>query len=278
MAATSETTRLLRMRPSLETAVFWFDVAGVLLVVTLAVGVLCTLAIVFLGIVKEGHWDEAREAAKVRIAELASEGERARAEVERAHADIATANSAIAEAHKQTAALEVQAAQAREGIAAADARAAQANEGAAEANARAIEAKLALEKYKEHRRLNDEEKAEIAQRVSGLKGVQFAIGHADVESLHLGIDAAHALVAGGMDWVDWPFLMNTTNLPHDGRTAAMIQLLGTVIRVYNPAQVATRDLIASALGGPKFEGTNVEGPDPSVPGFAVVLVMVGAKR
>jgi hypothetical protein len=84
-----------RMRPSLETAVHWYDLAGWILVAALMVGAVCTIVIVFMGIVKEGYWDQAREAAKVQIAQLESETAKAKAEVEKAHL-------AIAETVKQT--------------------------------------------------------------------------------------------------------------------------------------------------------------------------------
>jgi hypothetical protein len=78
-----------RMRPSLETAVHWFDAAGRLLVAALAIGMICTIIIVLMGIVKEGYWDEAREAAKLQIAELGAAAEKAKADVKKAHVEIA---------------------------------------------------------------------------------------------------------------------------------------------------------------------------------------------
>lgn len=195
----------------------------------------------------------------------------AKANVEKAHANIAAANKAIAEANEQ-------ADQARAAIAIADERAAQAHERAAEANARALEARLALEKYKAHRRLSAQEQAEIASKVGTLKGVRFAISAAGTEPLHFGIDVARALVAGGLEWIDWPLDGNVTNLPHDRRTVGSIQLLGTVVRTFNPDLVGARDTIAAALTAPQFEGTNVEPATPASPGFPAVLIMIGVKR
>lgn len=160
----------------------------------------------------------------------------------------------------------------------AKAEAAAAIERAAEANVRALEAALALEKYKEHRRLNPEEQAEIASKVKVLKRTQFAISADGTEALHFGIDVAHALVGGGLEWIDWPLPGNVTNLPHDQHTVGIVQLVGTVIRTFNPKLIGARDTIAAALSTPKFEGTNIEAVAPEIADFPAVLVIVGTKR
>jgi hypothetical protein len=115
----------LGMRPSLETAVRAFDLAGWILVSALVIGAICTVVIVFMGIVKEEYWDKAREVAKVQVAELESETAKAKADLEKAHVDIANTNKAIAEAQTT---------------------AAQAVAETAKANERTAELKLALER------------------------------------------------------------------------------------------------------------------------------------
>jgi hypothetical protein len=120
--------------PPLEVASRWFDRASIVLAISLLFGFGATVAIVWLGIVKEHHWDLLREAAAreisdargdagraneaagkahERAAALEAEAEKARAELGKANADIAKANAEIAEAKKQTATLEKETAQAR---------------------------------------------------------------------------------------------------------------------------------------------------------------------
>src|SRR5260370_22218949 len=50
-------------RPSLEVASKWFDRASIALALSLLVGFASTVVIIWLGIVKEHHWDLARERA-----------------------------------------------------------------------------------------------------------------------------------------------------------------------------------------------------------------------
>jgi hypothetical protein len=76
--------------PSLESASWWFDKAGMVLAGSLFIGFVCTVMIIWLGIVKEHHWDLAREAAQVRIAELNNETARLHAN------DLLTNNSLLA--------------------------------------------------------------------------------------------------------------------------------------------------------------------------------------
>ena len=77
--------------PSLDTAAWIFDRASFVLVGSLVLGVLATIAIVWMGIVKEHHWDLAREAAAKSIATLSLQGDQLRK-------DTAEANERAAEA------------------------------------------------------------------------------------------------------------------------------------------------------------------------------------
>src|ERR1700682_5708993 len=106
------------MWPSLATASHIFDWAGFVLIGALVVGAICTILIVWMGIVKEHHWDDEKSKSAERIA-----------------LNEMNTRRAIAESDK-----------AKEG-------AALANERAAEANARASEAQLALERFKAPRSL-----------------------------------------------------------------------------------------------------------------------------
>lgn len=70
VAAMSEIANHTGKEPwlSLETASWWFDKSSVVLAISLFVGFVCTVIIILTGIVKEHHWDIAREAANREIA------------------------------------------------------------------------------------------------------------------------------------------------------------------------------------------------------------------
>jgi hypothetical protein len=79
--------------PSLEWAAWWFDRAGFVLIGALVVGVATTAIIVWMGIVKEHHWDLARETAQLRIAQLDNETARLHAQ------NVLTSDSLLANVH-----------------------------------------------------------------------------------------------------------------------------------------------------------------------------------
>lgn len=88
--------------PSLADASHWFDRASDVLWVSLLFGFAATVAIVWLGNVKEHHWDLLREQASERIAALGLETARANAELEKAKAEIAIAQKETAIARLAT--------------------------------------------------------------------------------------------------------------------------------------------------------------------------------
>jgi hypothetical protein len=119
---------------SLEWASWIFDRASWLLFGSASLAAIATLAIVWMGIIKEEHWDKLRDEARretekaqaeaaraneaagkahERAAVLEAEAETARAELGKANAEIARAQTAISDAQKQTAVLEKEAAEAR---------------------------------------------------------------------------------------------------------------------------------------------------------------------
>ena len=126
--------------PPLEAASRWFDRASIVLALSLLFGFGATVIIVWLGIVKEHHWDLLREAAAREISDAKGEAGRANeaagkaheraaaleAEAENARAELGKANAEIADAKKQTATLEKQTADAKERTAALENEAAQA--------------------------------------------------------------------------------------------------------------------------------------------------------
>ncbi len=91
------------MWPSLKVASTLFDAASVALVASLAVGVAATALIVWMGYVKEHHWDALREASRERTELLATETARANAETARAHERIAASQVEISQANERAA-------------------------------------------------------------------------------------------------------------------------------------------------------------------------------
>jgi hypothetical protein len=89
--------------PSLETASWLFDRASFALIASLVVGAIATTLIVWMGIVKEHHWDLARDASNLRIAELNKDTAKISLEAESARADIANANERAALAEQKAA-------------------------------------------------------------------------------------------------------------------------------------------------------------------------------
>ena len=90
--------------PSLELASKWFDRASIVLSISLLFGFASTVVIVWLGIVKEHHWDLARDHAAERIVSLELETAKANEEISKANkvAALATqkANEAALELEK----------------------------------------------------------------------------------------------------------------------------------------------------------------------------------
>jgi hypothetical protein len=70
--------------PSLETASWLFDRASIVLAASLIFGAAATVAIVWMGIIKEHHWDLARERANEKIAVVNNETARLSVEAETA--------------------------------------------------------------------------------------------------------------------------------------------------------------------------------------------------
>jgi hypothetical protein len=84
--------------PSLEVASRIADIANLSFIGSLVVGVISTVAIVWMATVKESHWDIARQQSAERIAELNRETARLSAETEASRAAIAEANARALEA------------------------------------------------------------------------------------------------------------------------------------------------------------------------------------
>ena len=85
--------------PSLETASWLSDRAGWVLAVSLLFGFAATVLIIWMGAVKEHHWDLLRENAQTEISKLNVQSEQLRADAEASKAEIAKANESAAEAN-----------------------------------------------------------------------------------------------------------------------------------------------------------------------------------
>jgi hypothetical protein len=83
------------MWPPLETASRIYDIANIFLILGAAVGIASTCVIVWMGNVKESHWDEARDHARERIVQLETQQKLATAEIEDAKARALEAQVAL---------------------------------------------------------------------------------------------------------------------------------------------------------------------------------------
>lgn len=90
----------MRMWPSLESATRAYDIAGIVFLISLVVGVLATGIILWMGSVKESHWEQEKRDSSERIS--ANEAKTARA-----IADSDIAKKASDEANERSAALEL---------------------------------------------------------------------------------------------------------------------------------------------------------------------------
>lgn len=88
--------------PSLEWASWIFDRASVALIISSLIGLLATIAIVWMGIVKEHHWNILRQESNERVAGLEAETAKAKAELGKANAEIARATEGTAQARLET--------------------------------------------------------------------------------------------------------------------------------------------------------------------------------
>ncbi len=89
--------------PPLDTASKWFDRASFVLAFTLLVGFSATVVIIWMGIVKEHHWDLLREQSVEKVAALELE--------------TAKANESAAKANERTALAEIRLEETRKGVA-----------------------------------------------------------------------------------------------------------------------------------------------------------------
>ena len=86
----------MRMWPSESTATLIFNVASLVFVGSLAVGVVATVAVIWMGNVKEEYWESDRRTSKEKIAELDTQAEQLRKDTAEANAQAAKAQLELA--------------------------------------------------------------------------------------------------------------------------------------------------------------------------------------
>jgi hypothetical protein len=162
--------------PSLEAASRIFDLSSFALIGGLVVGAIATVLIVWMGIVKEQHWDVLREHSNEKVASLELETAKANVEVGKAQVEIAKAHEGIADA----------------------------NARAAQAEARALELQLALEKLRAPRLLSVEQRSRISDKLRRYVGLRFdTAAPQSAEALSLLIQIEDTLSAAGWTQVAW---------------------------------------------------------------------------
>ena len=127
--------------PPLETASWLFDRSSFVLIASLAFGAIATFLIVWMGIVKERHWDVLREHSNEKIAQLNNETAGLKAVAEKLKAESEASLARVAEA-----------------------------------NASALKAQADLERFKSPRVINNEMAFEFVRKFIKFKGRSIAFG------------------------------------------------------------------------------------------------------
>ncbi len=243
--------------PSLDLASQWFDRASIGLSISLAIGLACTVVIVWLGIVKEHHWDLLRERANEKIATV--------------ELDAAKSNAEAAKAHERIAELSTQAEALRKDT--------------AEANARASEAQLALERFKAPRLMSAEQEVRIRSKVRPFSGTPFDLSviPGDPEAVNFALQIAVVLEAEKWSWVEFnhpngPF-MQVLNVPGKpnvgliGSWAVVIQTHAEQADRLGPAAQA----LAAALDAEGFIAAAAGKPPAAIPNTDTMHIIIGKK-
>ena len=237
------------MWPSLSVANHIADIANILFIGSLVVGVVSTVLIVWMANAKEGYWERARQDSDERIARLNKGAARLSTEAETARAEIAKAN-----------------------------------QGAAEANVRALEAKVELEKFPATRSLGIMQKADVAAVIKPFAGQVFdiAIPPGDSEAAVFLNDIEAALKDGGWLQVAWQdktptALMYTRDAyPSVGTTVALGIHVGM-----NPDKVAdfwdAAAALAAALNSEGLPALAERETVKSAANDSVIHILIGKK-
>lgn len=241
--------------PSLDTASRIFDLSSIALAIGACVVFVSTALIVCLGIVKEHHWDVLREEHREKITLLATKSEKARADVEKAHAEIANANKAIEEARADTA---------------------KALAETAKSNERSAELKLALEREiaaRQPRQISPEQHVKLVAALSTIVGkgkLTVTWKMHDEESERFARQLLGVLIEAGFDAID-----------AEGSLSFGPGAMGQAILVREPEKFEGRSWIGSVqeilndVLGLRFGAGKM---DPSFgPTYNDIVIAIGAK-
>lgn len=235
------------MWPPLELATRISDVSSITFFISLVVGLVSTGLIIWMGYVKEHHWDALREQARVKTAVVESETVKAHAEIEKSRA----------------------------AIAAADARAAKAHAEAERAKAEAAKASLELAKFKAPRTLSAEQQGRLAAAIRPWAGQQVSFSvTGEPEALTLMQVLRRALSSAG--WV--PIASQTGDIEMDG--AGVVAATGVEIQV---APVSAKGTKAAGGANALARWLAVEGiaaqatSNPQLKSADAINVLVGKK-
>ncbi len=241
--------------PPLAAASRIFDVSSFVLTGSLIVGAVATICIVWMGIVKEHHWDALRERSQNAIASL--------------NAQTAEAKSETARANEKISELAVQADQLRKDT--------------AEANARTKEAELALVRFRAPRLGPDQREEKLTaltDQIKSFAGTKFDVGHGleDREQWNFLWYLEPAISKAGWMHVDWDggVKFKKNSWPGDhwyGRAA----VLNVSIEVHNDGLKPAAVALADALNSIGIEATLGDLNNSST-NYDAIHLLVGPKR
>ena len=178
----------------------------------------------------------------------------------------------LANSKERTAALEKLSGEAKIAIAAA-------NERAGEAEQKAAEAKLALQKFKEPRRLSSEQHAVLVKKLKQFAGTEYDLAAKDSEPLDFALDIERALRDAGWTIRSWTDGGIFTNLPGRDFVVGHVVLDGVDVQMRDPSLSSVRDAFVNALEISGFEGVrgSAANASPEDPNRGVLHIMIGTK-
>jgi len=151
--------------PSLDWATWWFDRASIGLIIGTLIVLISTALIVWMGVIKEHHWDALRDRTAIEIASTQGEAARANEAAGKAHERAAVLEADAATARHELATLQKDAESARAAIAEANARAAEANQKAEEERL----ARVKIEARIAPRGLSQKQQNELSEKLKAFK-------------------------------------------------------------------------------------------------------------
>lgn len=221
----------MRMWPQLKTAVFLYDIANIGLIISLVIGVISTVLVVWMGNVKEEYLDRELAYSRERTASLEKQAGESQTAIEQAKADVAKAYARSDEAKAESAKSFERATEAQRHLA-------ESNERAAQAEQKAAEAKLALERFKAPRVLSQQEQQLIVSKASKFTGQEYTVTTFwDInEALAFSNQLHNTLLTAG-----WKFIP-----PGEGGSFLLGSMIGVQVWMHPDADPSVKDA-ANAL-------------------------------